>query len=71
MDLPLKITEYGVCAYAHLISGQQMDGRAFAKVIREHYDPQNPRTQTVTNAIEQHLVTIHVRPDGFTSYVTK
>ena len=62
---------YGVSAYSFLILGQEMTGEEFIAAIKNRYDENNPRTSAVISALERHLDTIKVRPDGKTTYTVK
>ena len=63
--------QYGVSAFSFLILGKEMTGKDFVEEIKRRYDSNNPRTRAILQALENHLVTIKVRADGYTEYSTK
>lgn len=63
--------QYAVSAYSFLILGKEMTGEEFITEIKKRYDANNPRTRALLHALENHLVSIKVRPDGYTDYTTK
>lgn len=66
-----QTVRYGVNAYSFLILGQEMTGAEFVAAIKNRYNENNPRTRAVISALERHLDTIKVRPDGKTTYTVK
>ncbi len=62
---------HAVEAYSFLILGKEMSGEEFITEIKKRYDANNPRTRALLHALENHLVRIKVRADGYTEYSTK
>lgn len=63
--------KHAVSVYSFLILGKEMSGENFIEEIKRHYDSNNPRTRALLQALENHLVSIKVRADGYTEYTTK
>ena len=63
--------EYGVWCFSFLILGKTMNGQGFVEAIKAYYDANEPRTKEICEAIENHLVNINVRADGYTQYSIK
>ena len=63
--------QHAVISYSYLILGKEMSGENFIMEIKKRYDVNNPRTKALLNALENHLVSIKVRADGYTEYSTK
>jgi len=63
--------EYAVSVYSFLILGKEMSGENFIEKIKNHYDPNNPRTRALLQALRNHLVSIKVRNDGYVEYKVK
>lgn len=63
--------QHAVSAYSFLILGKEMSGEDFITEIKKRHDANNPRTRALLQALENHLVSIKVRADGYTEYSTK
>ena len=63
--------KHAVSVYSSLILGKEMSAENFIEKIKRHYDSNNPRTRALLQALENHLVGIKVRADGYTEYTTK
>lgn len=63
--------KHAVSVYSFLILGKEMSAENFIEEIKRHYDSNNPRTRALLQALENHLVSIKVRADGYTEYTTK
>ena len=63
--------QHAVSIYSFLILGKEMSGEDFITEIKKRYDVNNPRTRALLHALENHLIRIKVRADGYTEYSTK
>ena len=64
-----EVVEVGVAQYSHVIADNvERSGFEFADEIRKAYDTSNPQAKSIVQAIEQHISSIKVRPDGSTQY---